>query len=78
MDINKSRKRWETRRKMAWISLITLVMMSAAAFFFNENLDKAEGIINTLIIGFTTIIGSYIGFATLDDKNHIGKDGGEQ
>lgn len=58
--------RWVNRRRMAWASLIAGLGYPCLAFFTDSQL------LVDLSMAFytfaTAVVGSYIGFATMDDK----------
>lgn len=70
--------RWANRRRMAYISLICLISMlvwgmgvGTYAVIFGKTLSELSQlgmILSTLAVGFTSIIGAYVGFSTWDDK----------
>jgi len=74
---NKKRKnspdpklRWQNRRKMAWIALISILVVTILAFFVVEEsrLKLLGDVINMFYLSMASIVGAYVGFATLDKK----------
>lgn len=74
---NKKRKnspdpklRWRNRRKMAWIALISILVVTILAFFVVEEsrLKLLGDVINMFYLSMASIVGAYVGFATLDKK----------
>jgi hypothetical protein len=59
--------RWKHRRKMAWLSML------AGLLFPLLILASESPTLGTIAMPFylfvTGVVGSYIGFATIDDKN---------
>ena len=66
MDITTSNLRWTNRRRMAWISLLSgvgyplLVLLTDSA--------QLKDIAGSFYMFVGAVVGSYIGFATVDDK----------
>jgi len=58
--------RWRNRRKMAWLSLIAGLMYPLLVLFT----DSAElgAIAMYFYLFVSSVVGAYIGFATMDDK----------
>lgn len=74
---NKKRKnspdpklRWQNRRRMAWIALISILVVTILAFFVVEEsrLKLLGDVINMFYLSMASIVGAYVGFATLDKK----------
>lgn len=64
------RDRWKHRRRMAYIALLSILLVTYACLFKIEvkRLDALEVIITWFYVTMGSIIGAYVGFATLDDK----------
>jgi len=62
--------RWKNRRRMAYISLLAILTVIGLALFIVpiERLKVLEEIITWFFFIMGSIIGSYVGFATLDEK----------
>jgi hypothetical protein len=70
--------RWGNRRRMAYISIIALIAMliwtmgvGTYAIVVGKSLAEVTHIItilSTLAVGFVSIVGAYVGFATWGDK----------
>lgn len=60
-----------SRRRMAWVSLISMLSIVILSMFFvaPERLEVAKSLIETLFICLSTIVLGYLGIATYDDKN---------
>lgn len=69
-----TRRRWKTRRLMAWFSMWSLLLITVGAFLWPDGLDKSSGTLGALILAFAGIVGGYIGTSVLDDKWHKPKD----
>ena len=59
--------RWKNRRRMAWLSML------AGLFFpllvLSSNSATLGAIATPFYLFVTGVVGAYIGFATIDDKN---------
>ena len=69
------RIRWKNRRRMAWTSLIMMVALTlsllAAALFTEIDMTRLKPIAEPLAwsyLGFTSVIGAYMGFTTWASK----------
>lgn len=71
-DLERTRRRWQTRRRMAWWSFGMLIAMVPAAFLFPEAVAKVSDLLKFLAMTFGGIVGAYIGFATQDDVRLLG------
>ena len=62
--------RWQNRRKMAWIALASILVVTILAFFVVEEsrLKVLGDVINMFYLSMASIVGAYVGFATLDKK----------
>lgn len=58
--------RWKNRRRMAWLSLLAGLAYPFAA----RGMDSAvaTAIAGHFYLFITAVVGTYIGFATMDDK----------
>ena len=65
-------KRWNNRRRMAWIALWGIIGFGAAALVNDITTPQAD-IMAAVIYTLGAIIGAYVGFVTLDDKWQAGK-----
>ncbi|NIT14187.1 MAG: hypothetical protein GTN99_08115 [Candidatus Dadabacteria bacterium] len=65
-------RRWNNRRRMAWISLMAIIGFGVGAMV-NEFTQPQADIISAVIYTLGAIIGAYVGFVTLDDKWQNGK-----
>lgn len=65
-----SKSRWQNRRRMAWIALISILVVTLLAFFVVEEsrLKLLGDVINMFYLSMASIVGAYVGFATLDKK----------
>jgi len=69
------KKRWENRRRMAWSSLLMMIALTATlvivALFTNfdmKRLDPIAEVLSMSYLGFTSVIGAYMGFTTWASK----------
>lgn len=62
--------RWKHRRRMAYISLLAILVVTYWCVFTvpKDRLEVLDPIITWFYIIMGSIIGAYVGFATLDDK----------
>ena len=62
--------RWYHRRKMAYISLFAILIVTYWCIFEVDvkRLEALDEIITWFYLTLGSIIGAYVGFATLDDK----------
>lgn len=58
--------RWRNRRLMAWISLIVGLLFPLLLVWVDSS--TLEDIATPFYLFVTGVVGSYIGFATVDDK----------
>ena len=66
-----SKSRWKNRRRMAWIALSSILVVTILAFFVvaESRLKLLGDVINMFYLSMASIVGAYVGFATLDKKN---------
>lgn len=62
--------RWKHRRRMAYISLLSILIVTYFLLFKIpiEKIKVLENVVTWYYITMSSIIGAYLGFATLDDK----------
>lgn len=62
--------RWKHRRRMAYISLFSILVVTYWCIFEveTERLKELDEIVTWFYLTLGSIIGAYVGFATLDDK----------
>ena len=62
--------RWKHRRRMAYLALGAILLVTYWAMFVIpvERLNALDEILTWFFIVMGSIIGAYVGFATLDDK----------
>lgn len=68
--------RWKHRRRMAYIALVSCLVVTYACLFkiSETRLQAASEVVTWFYITMGSIIGAYVGFATLDDKWQNKKD----
>lgn len=56
---------------MAWIALSSILVVTILAFFVvaESRLKLLGDVINMFYLSMASIVGAYVGFATLDKKN---------
>lgn len=72
--------RFNIRRKMAWISVYSVLTILVALGFFiafggeeqRQNIEAANGILITIIGSFTTLIAGYGVSVSIDDLKKMG------
>jgi len=64
-----SNRRWKNRRRMAWLCLCAIFVVMAIALFKlpNDRLEVMKDLIGWFFTVMAGIIGTYVGFSTLDD-----------
>lgn len=62
--------RWKHRRRMAYMAILSVMAVTYFLMFNipHEKIKVLENIITWFYITMGSIIGAYLGFATLDDK----------
>lgn len=62
--------RWKHRRRMSYVALVAILVVTYLCLFKvdKERLADLEVIITWFYVTMGSIIGAYVGFATLDDK----------
>lgn len=79
-----SKKRWTNRRRMAWLTLIVTLCYSIGMFALSaERIEALGGIASYFYMFAASVVGCYIGFATLSDNNDMdvifkGKEHGDE
>lgn len=64
--------RWKNRRRMAWISLIAGLLFPLLLLYTES--DQLGSVAGAFYVFISSVVGSYIGFATFDDKWNKEKD----
>ena len=62
--------RWQNRRRMAWTALVAILVVTFLSFFIvdESRLKLLSDVINMFYLSMASIVGAYVGFATLDKK----------
>ena len=62
--------RWQNRRRMAWTALVSILVVTFLSFFVvdESRLKLLSDVINMFYLSMASIVGAYVGFATLDKK----------
>ena len=58
--------RWKNRRWMAWLSLIAALLFPLLLLWSQS--DQLGAVAGAFYVFVAAVVGSYMGFATLDDK----------
>jgi hypothetical protein len=71
-DIALNKKRWQNRRRMAWLSLFSMIISTYLMLFTNIVPDDRLKVLSDVITWFyfacASVIGSYMGFTTWASK----------
>ena len=56
---------------MAWTALVSILVVTFLSFFIvdESRLKLLSDVINMFYLSMASIVGAYVGFATLDKKN---------
>ena len=59
--------RWTNRRRMAWISLISILIVTGILLFVipESRIEKLSDVISWFYFSMAGIVGAYMGFATM-------------
>lgn len=78
-NYSNSMLRWRNRRRMAYISLIAILVITFLCLFIVplDRISANEMIISTVIFVLGSVVGAYLGFATMDDKWNTPSKGGK-
>jgi hypothetical protein len=67
-DAELNKMRWKNRRRMAWVSLCSMVFVTAAILFTDiveiERLKVLTEVITWFYFSCASVIGAYMGFTT--------------
>jgi hypothetical protein len=67
-DKELMKKRWKNRRRMAWVSLSSMVLITTAILFTDmvsiEKLKVLSEVITWFYFSCASVIGAYMGFTT--------------
>ena len=68
-DENVSKRK--NRRRMAWVSLVSMIVIMFLLLFFvsTERIQELIPIIDTFFVMLSSIVGAYMGVALMDDNN---------
>ena len=60
--------RWTNRRRMAWLALISIIVVTGLAFFVLpiDRLDKLADVITWFYLSMASIVGAYMGLTTME------------
>jgi len=64
--------RWKNRRRMAWISLLSILIVTAILLFIPISIERVKALSNTIewfYFSMASIIGAYMGFTTWSSNN---------
>jgi len=71
-SINAEKRRWQNRRRMAWLSLISMIAVTVIILFTNlvsvERLKVLSEVITWYYFCSASVIGAYMGFTTWASK----------
>lgn len=65
-----TRIRWKNRRRMAWVSLISMLIVTILVLFYipEERLKILSEVITWFYFSMASVIGCYMGFTTWASK----------
>lgn len=68
-DINLMNKRWKNRRRMAWVSLVSMILLTFMIMFTEaidvERLKVLGDVITWYYFSCASVVGAYMGFTTM-------------
>jgi hypothetical protein len=67
LDLELEKRKWKNRRKMAWVSLVAMIVITLALLFAPIPEGRLKIIAEPVIwsyFAFTSVIGAYMGFTT--------------
>jgi len=67
LDLELEKRKWKNRRKMAWVSLVAMNVITLILLFAPIPPDRLKIIAEPIIwsyFAFTSVIGAYMGFTT--------------
>lgn len=71
-DVTAMRRRWKNRRRMAWLSLILMFVMTYFVFFTDyvdiERMKVLKEVVTWFYFACISIVGAYMGFTTWADR----------
>jgi formate hydrogenlyase subunit 4 len=70
-DNNINITRWKNRRRMAWLCLISMIIVTFILLFSSMSIEKIKAISNIIewfYLTMASIIGAYMGFTTWSSK----------
>ena len=73
--VASERDKWKNRRAMAWVSLVASLLFPLL-LLYTEN-TQLGAIAGAFYLFTGAVVGSYIGFATMDDKWSAMSSGGK-
>jgi len=68
-EFERDKKKWINRRRMAWMSLFSIVLLTVYMFHFMdpERIEALKGTTEWIYTLFTTVVLGYLGMATYQD-----------
>jgi uncharacterized membrane protein YiaA len=60
--------RWKNRRRMAWLALVAGLLFPLLLLWSDS--DQLGSVAGAFYVFVTGVVASYIGWATVDDRNH--------
>ena len=71
IDLKPQELRWKNRRRMAWISLISMILVTGTLLFAPISIERLKtlgGTIEWYFLSMASIVGAYMGFTTWASK----------
>lgn len=71
MEMNTAQTKFQNRRRMAWLSMISMVIFTAillSPFISNEKIKALDEVFSMFYLAMASIVGAYMGFTTWANK----------
>jgi hypothetical protein len=71
MEMNTAQTKFQNRRRMAWLSMISMVIFTAillSPFISNEKIEALDEVFSMFYLAMASIVGAYMGFTTWANK----------
>lgn len=71
MEMNTAQTKFKNRRRMAWLSILSMVIFTAillSPFISNEKIEALDEVFSMFYLAMASIVGAYMGFTTWANK----------
>lgn len=71
MEMNTAQTKFQNRRRMALLSMISMVIFTAillSPFISNEKIEALDEVFSMFYLAMASIVGAYMGFTTWANK----------